>query len=95
MPVMDGGRGHEVLASSEPATKILVLTTFDVDEYVIEAILGGVSGFLKDVRPDELTDAIRSTAARRSALAPMATCALLDSHVGRRSGAGRTGCCQR
>ena len=83
MPVMDGVEATKVLASSEPATKILVLTTFDVDEYVIEAIRAGASGFLlKDVRPDELIDAIRIIARGDALLAPTATRALLDSMSG-------------
>jgi DNA-binding NarL/FixJ family response regulator len=83
MPVMDGVEATSVLASEDRSTKILILTTFDVDEYVIEALRGGASGFLlKDVRPDELVHAIRVVAGGDALLAPSVTRRLLDAFAG-------------
>jgi DNA-binding NarL/FixJ family response regulator len=80
MPVMDGVEATRVLASEDRSTKILILTTFDVDEYVIEALRAGASGFLlKDVRPDELVHAIRVIAGGDALLAPSVTRRLLDT----------------
>jgi DNA-binding NarL/FixJ family response regulator len=68
-----------VLAAESRSTKIVILTTFDIDEYVIEALRAGASGFLlKDVRPDELVNAIRIIASGNSLLAPSVTRRLLD-----------------
>jgi DNA-binding NarL/FixJ family response regulator len=59
--------------------RILILTTFDLDEYVYEAIRAGASGFLlKDVRPTQLADAIQTVAAGEALLAPSVTRRLLD-----------------
>jgi DNA-binding NarL/FixJ family response regulator len=83
MPVMDGVEATRVLAADDRTTKILVLTTFDIDEYVVEAIRAGASGFLlKDVRPDELIQAIRVVARGEALLAPSATRALLVAMSG-------------
>ena len=79
MPVLDGVEATTVLAAENRSTKILILTTFDIDEYVIEALRAGASGFLlKDVRPDELVDAIRIVANGNALLAPSVTRRLLD-----------------
>ena len=60
---------------------MLVLTTFDLDEYVFSALKAGASGFmLKDARPEELLNAIRTVAAGEAVIAPSATRRLLD-HV--------------
>jgi DNA-binding NarL/FixJ family response regulator len=80
MPRMDGVEATRVLAADDDTTKILILTTFDIDEYVIEALRAGASGFLlKDVRPEELTHAIRVVARGDALLAPSVTRRLLDS----------------
>ena len=64
MPELDGVEATRILAAEDGATKILILTTFDIDEYVIEALRAGASGFLlKDIRADELVEAIRVVAA--------------------------------
>jgi len=69
-----------ILAAEDRTTKILILTTFDIDEYVIEAIRAGASGFLlKDVRPSELIEAIRIVARGDALLAPSVTRRLLES----------------
>ncbi|MGH8886870.1 MAG: response regulator [Egibacteraceae bacterium] len=79
MPNMDGVEATRRLASEGSSTRILILTTFDLDEYVYEAIRAGASGFLlKDVQPAQLVDAIRIVAAGEALLAPSVTRRLLD-----------------
>ncbi|MDR1767579.1 MAG: response regulator transcription factor [Propionibacteriaceae bacterium] len=81
MPVMDGVEATRRIVEAGVATKVLVLTTFDLDEYVFSALKSGASGFmLKDSRPGELLDAIRTVAQGDSVIAPSATRRLLD-HV--------------
>ena len=80
MPALDGVEATKTLIAEDPACKILVLTTFDVDDYAIEALRAGASGFLlKDVRPDELAQAIRIVASGEALLAPSVTRRLLDA----------------
>ena len=68
------------MSGEDPAVKILILTTFDIDEYVVEALRAGASGFLlKDVRPDELVQAIRIVARGDALLAPSVTRRLLEA----------------
>src|SRR3712207_7614965 len=56
---------YTTLFRSDDAPRVLILTTFDLDEYVYDALAAGASGFLlKDVGPDQLTEAIRVVAAR-------------------------------
>ena len=62
-----------------PDSRVLILTTFDADEYVVEALRAGASGFvLKDVPPDDFAEAIRTIAAGDALLAPSVTRQLLD-----------------
>jgi DNA-binding NarL/FixJ family response regulator len=83
MPGMDGIRATGEVLRARPGTRVLVLTTFDLDEYVFAAIRAGASGFLtKDARPVELTDALCRVAAGDAALAPRAA-AMLLRHVRR------------
>lgn len=73
MPGIDGLEATRRIAADPALTdvRVLVLTTFEVDEYVVEALRVGASGFLlKDLEPDELYTAIRSVAAGGAALAP-------------------------
>ncbi|KRE30514.1 response regulator transcription factor [Agromyces sp. Soil535] len=78
MPGMDGIRATEEVLRARSDTRVLVLTTFDLDEYVFAAIRAGASGFLtKDARPAELIDAICRVAAGDAALAPRAAATLL------------------
>jgi DNA-binding NarL/FixJ family response regulator len=78
MPGMDGLAATAALASSTEA-RIIILTTFDLDEYVVAAIKAGASGFLlKDVPPEELLSAIRRVHAGDAVLAPSATRRLLE-----------------
>jgi DNA-binding NarL/FixJ family response regulator len=78
MPNLDGVEATRRLVASDTRARILVLTTFDLDEYVYAAIDAGASGFLlKDVQPTDLIDAIRVVAAGNSLFAPAATQRLL------------------
>jgi DNA-binding NarL/FixJ family response regulator len=76
MPVLNGLQAtRQIVADPElGGVRVLVLTTFEVDEYVFEALSLGASGFLlKDIEPDELCKAIRLVAAGQGLLAPAAT----------------------
>ena len=78
MPNLDGIEATKRIVDSGSSTRILVLTTFDLDEYVYGAIRAGASGFLlKDVRPNELVDAIRVVASGNALLGPTAVERLL------------------
>ena len=80
MPQMDGVEATRRITASPLDTKVLILTTFDLDEYVYAALKAGASGFLlKDARPTELLSAIRNVADGDAVVAPSAT-RLLD-HV--------------
>ncbi len=74
MPIMDGLEATRVIASEGPAPRILMVTTFDQDEHVFEALRGGAGGFiLKDTRPEELLAAIRIVASGDALLTPAVT----------------------
>jgi DNA-binding NarL/FixJ family response regulator len=74
MPNLDGVEATRRLVDANSRARILVLTTFDLDEYVYAAIRAGASGFLlKDVKPEDLVDAIRVVAAGNSLFGPAAT----------------------
>jgi DNA-binding NarL/FixJ family response regulator len=84
MPVMDGVEATRRLVGTGTRARIVILTTFDSDEYVYEALRAGASGFLlKDVQPAQLVDAIRVVARGEALLAPTVTRRLLDrfAHV--------------
>ncbi len=84
MPVMDGLEAAR-LVCAESGCKVVMLTTFDLDEYVYEALYAGASGFLlKDVRRDDLVHAVRVVAAGESLLAPTVTRRLVADLVKRR-----------
>jgi DNA-binding NarL/FixJ family response regulator len=80
MPVLDGVEAtRRLVADPSIAARVLVLTTFDADEFVLEALRAGASGFLlKDVAPDDFAAAIRTVAAGDALLAPSVTRRLLD-----------------
>jgi DNA-binding NarL/FixJ family response regulator len=79
MPEVDGVEATRRLAALGSPARVLILTTFDLDEYVYEAIRAGASGFLlKDVQPAQLADAIRVVAGGDALLAPSVTRRLLD-----------------
>ena len=84
MPVVDGIEATRRIARENdlPDTKVLMLTTFDLDEYVHEALRAGASGFLlKDTPPGELLDAIRVVAGGDALLAPTVTRRLIEEFV--------------
>jgi DNA-binding NarL/FixJ family response regulator len=74
MPRLDGLEATRQILGSESAARVLVLTTFDLDEYIFEALNAGASGFvLKDDPPESLVAAIRTVAAGESLLSPAVT----------------------
>ena len=74
MPGTDGITATQRITSIERAPRVLVLTTYDQDEYVFDALAAGASGFmLKDARPEDLISGIRSVAAGDALLAPSVT----------------------
>ncbi|WP_205629345.1 response regulator transcription factor [Jiangella muralis] len=83
MPVLDGVEATRRLRSREDAPKVIVLTTFDLDEYAFAAIKAGASGFLlKDVPPPTLLDAVRTVHSGDAVVAPSTTRRLLERFAG-------------
>lgn len=81
MPHLDGIAATRAIVGSHAATRVLVLTTFDLDEHVVAAICAGASGFLlKDTPPEELVAAVRVVAGGDAQLSPSVTRQLL-AHV--------------
>jgi DNA-binding NarL/FixJ family response regulator len=79
MPGMDGIKATALIIAAGPASKVLILTTFDLDQYVFAGLKAGASGFmLKDAPPAELLAAIRTVADGEAVLAPTATRRLID-----------------
>ena len=79
MPGMDGIQATASIIAAGPASKVLILTTFDLDQYVFAGLKAGASGFmLKDAPPAELLTAIRTVAGGDAVLAPTATRRLID-----------------
>ena len=84
MPVLDGLAATRRIVEEGIPTKVLVLTTFDLDEYVFEALRAGASGvLLKDAPAEELAAAVRTVAAGDSLLAPSVTRRVIDAFVRR------------
>jgi DNA-binding NarL/FixJ family response regulator/class 3 adenylate cyclase len=85
MPEMDGIEAtRRLLAQDETETKVVMLTTFDMDEYVYDALRAGASGFLlKDVPPEQLVEGIRSVASGDALLAPSVTRRVIEEFVRR------------
>jgi DNA-binding NarL/FixJ family response regulator len=86
MPVLDGIEATRLLAGDGVLhpVKVLVVTTFDLDEYVYEALRAGASGFLlKDAPPAQLLDGIRTVASGAALLAPAVTRRLVGRYAGR------------
>jgi DNA-binding NarL/FixJ family response regulator len=84
MPEMDGLEATRLICADEDmaGVRVLILTTFELDEYVLEAVEAGASGFLgKSVDPDDLVQAIRTLAAGDALLSPKATRALISRYA--------------
>jgi len=83
MPELDGIEAtRRLLSNGAVETKVVMLTTFDMDEYVYDALRAGASGFLlKDVPPEQLVDGIRSVANGDALLAPSITRRLIEEFV--------------
>jgi DNA-binding NarL/FixJ family response regulator len=82
MPRMDGIEATKRIVASRPECRVLVLTTFDLDEYVFGALDAGASGFLlKDVTRDELTSAVRRVAQGDALLAPSVTRRIVEEFI--------------
>ncbi len=81
MPTMNGIEATRRIVEADAGVRVLILTTFDLDAYVLEALRAGASGFLlKDAPPDDLTAAIRTVASGDAVVAPSVTRRLLDSY---------------
>ncbi|QCX77219.1 Transcriptional regulatory protein DegU [Streptomyces sp. YIM 121038] len=82
MPVLDGVQATERLARELPACRVLALSTFDMDEYVVAALRAGASGFLtKDASPEELVAAVRTVHTGEAAVAPRLLTRLISTYV--------------
>lgn len=89
MPGLDGIEATRQLAAEAPEVRVIILTTFDLDEYAFAALRVGASGFLlKDARPEELANAIRAVAAGDAAIAPRVTRRMLELFAERLPDAG-------
>ncbi|WP_378144920.1 response regulator [Cnuibacter sp. UC19_7] len=84
MPGLDGIQATRAIVQASPGSRILILTTFDLDEYAFAALDAGASGFLlKDAQPAELAAAIEAVATGDAAVSPRVTRRLLDIVSGR------------
>jgi DNA-binding NarL/FixJ family response regulator len=82
MPVLDGLAATQALTRAGAAARVLILTTYDADEYLYDAMRAGASGFLlKDVRREELAAAVRTVAAGHALLHPVLTRRLIERFV--------------
>jgi DNA-binding NarL/FixJ family response regulator len=89
MPGMDGIEAtRRLLAKGNAGPRVIMLTTFDMDEYVYDALRAGASGFLlKDVPPEQLVDGIRAVVAGESLLSPSITRRMIEVYLDRRPAA--------
>ncbi|HEU5203866.1 MAG TPA: response regulator transcription factor [Candidatus Limnocylindrales bacterium] len=84
MPKVDGIEATRRVTKASPATKVVILTTYDLDEYVFDALRAGASGFiLKDAPPQQLVNAVRVAAAGDALLAPSVTRRLVEEFARR------------
>ncbi|MEU6880937.1 response regulator transcription factor [Streptomyces sp. NPDC046712] len=82
MPGLDGIEATRRIVATGARTRILIVTTFDLDEYAYEGLRAGASGFLvKDAQPEELLSGIRAVAAGDAVVAPSLTRRLLDAYI--------------
>lgn len=83
MPGINGIEATAAITATQPDTRILILTTFDLDEYAFAGLRAGASGFLlKDTRPGELAEAIRTVATGEAVVSPRITRRMLDMFSG-------------
>lgn len=83
MPTLDGISATHAVLGSHPDLKVLILTTFDLDEYAFAGLRAGASGFLlKDTRPTELAEAIRTVASGEAVVSPRITQRMLEMFAG-------------
>ncbi|MFN2543626.1 MAG: response regulator [Actinomycetota bacterium] len=86
MPVMDGLEATRAILAEPQPPRVIVLTTFDQDEYVYDALQSGASGFLlKDTPPEELAEAVRVVAAGEAVLHPSVTRTVVEGFAGGRA----------
>ncbi len=84
MPVMDGVEATRLITAVEDGPRVIILTTFDLDEYVFAALENGASGFLlKDTPPDDLANAIRVVHEGDALLSPSVTRTVISQHMRR------------
>jgi DNA-binding NarL/FixJ family response regulator len=84
MPVLGGIDATRIITKAEPAPRVLVLTTFDLDDYVYDALRAGASGFLlKDATPEEILHAVRVVGGGEALLAPGVTRRLIAEFAAR------------
>jgi DNA-binding NarL/FixJ family response regulator len=85
MPVLDGIEATRRIVSAQPATRVLILTTFGLDGYVYDALRAGASDFmLKDAPPEEIAAAVRIVANGEALLAPAVTRSVIEEFARRR-----------
>lgn len=90
MPVLDGIEATRQITATAPRSKVLILTTFDLDEYAFAALNAGASGFLlKDADPADLIGAVRTISRGDAVIAPRMTRRLLDTFADRMPTAAR------
>jgi DNA-binding NarL/FixJ family response regulator len=84
MPNLDGIEATRRIAAGDGSPRVLILTTFDLDDYVYEALRAGASGFLlKDARAEDLRQAVRMVASGDALLSPAITRRLIESYIHR------------
>ena len=85
MPVLDGIEATRRIVAAQPDTRVLILTTFGLDNYVYDALRAGASGFmLKDAPPEEIAAAVRIVAGGEALLAPAVTRSVIEEFVRQR-----------
>ena len=90
MPVLDGIEATRRIVAAQPATRVLILTTFGLDSYVYDALRAGASGFmLKDAPPEEIVGAVRIVASGEALLAPAVTRSVIEEFARQRPGSPR------
>ena len=90
MPRMDGIEATRLAVELNPEVRVIILTTFDLDEYAFSGLQAGASAFLlKDVAPEDLVDAVRVVSEGDAVVAPRITQRLLDAFVRKSEGPGQ------